>query len=195
MKYKVINFSLIALLFFSYSCTTRSPSSDSSTSYLPLIRAEVQTQKSYDGLTNTMESSLVFLTPELRQAQIHELARTYGWSFEKTNEEKSKNLESTSSQVVFFLAFYSPEKKLNQLEKVKSPFHIFLEADGKRYAAQIKRTKQPTFELKKLYPFLSQWHIPYEVAFPLPLENLKEKEFSFEIAGPGGHQVFKFSYP
>jgi hypothetical protein len=142
-----------------------------------------------------MQSDMTLFTPRLVEAQVTFKSEIYGWDQEKIKSQMALELSEASQKTKAFLAFYTPNRRLNQLARNGSPWRIFLDVEGKRIQADIKRNRTPLAELKLLYPNMTRWHIPYDLEFDIPYRFLSGKTFTIQIAGPVGQQIFTFSSP
>ncbi|GEM_PF-2602754 len=151
--------------------------------------------KSYDGLSNTIDMGVTLLNPVMVKSQIKQKAIIFGWTSEMQNEELKKNLILDPS-IEFYLSFYTPDRKSNQLESEKSTWQIFLNHNGKRYLAKVFRIKEDKRTLYKLYPHQTPWHKPYKVTFDLKLKDVQpDSPIEFQISGPLGQSKVQFFLP
>lgn len=179
-------------LIFIISCASKSY--QQAAPYKHNVEIWTKSEKSYEGINNTIQASVTFLHPDLLSSQLAYRGELYGWDSEKQKEQSAIEQDLTQKKARFFLAFYTPDRKLNNLEKSKTPWRIFLDVEGRRYPAEIKRNRTTPVELRTLYSHLTQWHTAYDMEFPVTTSFLKGKTFNIQISGPGGQQVFTFSY-
>jgi hypothetical protein len=142
-----------------------------------------------------MQADLTFLHPRFVESQVIFKSEIYGWDQEKLKTQMSVELNEATSKTKAFLLFYTPERRLNQLARNQTPWRVFLDVEGKRIQAEIKRNRVPFAELRLLYPTMTRWHIPYDLVFDIPSNMLSGKTFTIQIAGPVGQQIFTFSSP
>lgn len=189
-----MNIYKIIFLLFSVLSACSSLTHKVSDSYLLSLKAWSLTEKSYEGFSNTIQSTLVVYHPEFVRTKILEKANIYGWDQTKKQEQLNLDLAEDAKGVRAILAFYTSNRRLNQLTKKDSPWQIYLEVDGQQYSAKVKRNRHSAVELQSLYPNFTRWHIPYDLQFEIPTQNLMGKTFNIYIKGPMGHQKFTYSF-
>jgi len=176
-----------------FSCATRTYQSQGI--YNQNLKQWSRSEKNYEGFSNTMQADLTFFHPRFVESQVIFKSEIYGWDQEKLKTQMALELSEASSKSKAFLAFYTPERRLNQLARNQTPWRVFLDVEGKRIQAEIKRNRVALAELRLLYPFVTRWHIPYDLIFDIPSSALSGKTFTIQIAGPVGQQIFTFSSP
>lgn len=189
-----MNFKIIILLMTMVLAACSSLTHKTSEAYLQTLKSWSLTEKSYEGFSNTIQSTLIVFHPEFTRARVIEKANIYGWDQSKKQDQLNSELSEDARGIRAVLAFYTSNRRLNQLIKKDSPWQIFLEVEGQQYPAKIKRNKHSAVELQSLYPNFTRWHIPYDLQFEIPTQNLMGKVFNIYIKGPVGHQKFSYSF-
>lgn len=182
---------LIFIGFIACGCATRMYQAQPA--YLQRLSDWSLSKKNYEGFSSTIQAEVTVLHPSLIEAQVQFKSEIYGWDQDKIRSQAAIEANDSLVKSRAFLAFYTPDRRLNQLGRAQSPWRIFLDVDGKRVPAEIKRNRTPVAELRLLYPGLTRWHVPYDLVFDVPMSFLSGKSFTIQIAGPVGQQVFTFS--
>ena len=180
------------LLTSMISCSTL-PSPDpslnliSESTYQEIISENTQHQQKYSGLYNTIDVTATILNSKVTSAQTDQYARLYLWDLTKYNEEKAKAESNLNKEASFFVSFYTPEKKHDDLNKNKTLWKIFLDVDGKRHEGKVKKIKLLTEELQGFYPFHNRFSTPYMITFSTPMKEIENKKnIKLTITGPIG---------
>ncbi|QDK38919.1 hypothetical protein [Bdellovibrio sp. NC01] len=146
----------------------------------------------YSGLYNLLDVQGTALTSKVLLAQMDQLTRIYQWDENKFKEEKAKNEGRVNKEAEFFLAFYTPERKSDDLNKPNTQWRIFLDVDGKRYDGKITKIKIAFPELVSLYPSFNRFYTPYSVVFNVPMRLVENKPMKMTITGSVGSAVLNF---
>jgi len=184
---------LLCLCLAFFSCASRTFQSQEL--YSKALEKSSRNEKTYEGFSSTMQSDITFFDANFVEAQVLFKSEIYGWDQDRIRSQMATDMAETKQKTRAFLAFYTPERRLNQLARAQSPWRVFLDVEGKRIQAEIKRNRTPPAELRLLYPNMSRWHIPYDLTFNIPSAFLSGKTFTIQIAGPVGQQIFTFSSP
>lgn len=146
----------------------------------------------YSGLYNLLDIQGTILNSKVLDAQEDQLSRIYLWDDKKAVEEKAKHELRLKKESELFLAFYSPERKSDDLNKNNSQWRIFLDVDGKRYEGKISKVKATGPELLSIYPNFNRFYTPYSVVFNVPMKNIESHEMKMTITGSVGSAVLNF---
>jgi hypothetical protein len=152
-------------------------------------------EKTYEGFSNTMQVGITLFHPDLLRSQLQFKGEMYGWDQAMYQEQSIVELQKGTRKTKAFLAFYTPDRRLNQLARTQSPWRIFLDVEGRRIQAEVQKNRVAPIELRTLYSRFTRWHTPYDIEFDIPFEALKGKTFQIQVSGPGGQQSFSFTYP
>jgi hypothetical protein len=150
-------------------------------------------KKVYDGLYQTIEFSGSLLNSEVSKFQIDQNARIYQWNLDQYNLEKSNRAAVLASKTEVFLSFFTPERKNDDLNKVKTKWKIFLDANGKRYEAKIEKMKAQYSEVISLYRNHNRWSTPYKLTFDVPTATIENSTAKLTITGPVGSASIDFN--
>lgn len=147
----------------------------------------------YSGLYNVLEMQATLLNSAVTEAQLDQLTRFYLWEDPKFNTEKAKRETKLSTETEFFLSFYTPERKNDDLQKDTTLWRTFLDVDGKRYEGKVTRNKSALAELVSLYPTHNRFFTAYNLVFPIPVRSIEGKEMKVTVTGPIGSGTLHFN--
>ena len=146
----------------------------------------------YSGLYNIMDISGTVVNTSVAKAQLDQNARLYEWDAAKMTTEKVKSDEELNKETEVFISFYTPERKHDDLQKNKTLWKIFLDANGKRYEGKAKKIKLLTQEIRGLYPYHTQFATPYLITFPVSTKSVEGTPLKLTITGSVGSASLNF---
>lgn len=146
----------------------------------------------YSGLYNLLDIHGTELNSKVLEAQMDQLTRIYQWDDKKFLEEKAKNEGRLNKDAEFFLGFYTPDRKSDDLNKSNTQWRIFLDVAGKRYQGNITKIKVAAPELMSLYPLHNRFYTPYSVTFGVPMKSIEGQPMKFTVTGAVGSAVLNF---
>ncbi len=146
----------------------------------------------YSGFYNAFEFHVTYLNTEVREAGKRYQASYLQWSQEKLQSELNKVMDELNYDTYFFLSFFTPYAKDNNLGKKSSIWTVYLEANGRRYEGTVIKNTDEFPELVKLYPYHNRWSTPYLVKFRLPSTAAQSGAVKFTLAGPMGNAEVSF---
>jgi hypothetical protein len=193
----------ILFLFFSgagiISCTTTkdaiSPSIQliSESEFQNVLSSHTRQKQIYSGLYNSMDITATLITSKVAAAQMDQMARLYLWDENKYTQEKVKSEEKLKKETEFFVSFFTPERKHDDLHKNQTLWKIFLDVGGKRYEGKTKKIKLLTEEIQGIYAYHNRFATPYSVIFPVAVKNIESfKEIKMTVTGPVGSATLEF---
>lgn len=198
MKLLKLFFLFIIVVTFCSCSTTKdsiSPSINliSESDYHQTISLYSKQKQIYSGLYNTMDLTVTILNSKVTDAQTDQHARIYIWDANKYTQEKVKVAERLSKEAEFFISFFTPDRKHDDLHKNQTLWKIFLDVDGKRHEGKTKKIKLLTEELQGIYAFHNRFSTPYSVVFPVPMKQIESaKEIKITITGPVGSATLEY---
>jgi hypothetical protein len=160
--------------------------------YTEIVSKNTRRKQVYDGFMNTLDVHATFKTQRLSIGQLDQTARIYQWSPEQYASEKDKLLAELKTQSKFFLSFFVPERKHDDLHKKDSKWKIFLDFKGKRLEAQVQRTKSLLAEMQVYYPHHTRWATGYELTFPIATSDLESGNGRIVISGAPASTQLEF---
>lgn len=147
----------------------------------------------YSGLYNLLDAQGTILNSKVLEAQMDQLTRIYQWDDKKFLEEKSKNEGRLNKEAEFFLAFYTPERKSDDLNRPNTQWRLFLDVGGKRYEGKVTKIKTALPELISLYPSFNRFYTPYSVIFNVPMKSIEASPLKMTITGSVGSAILNFN--
>ncbi len=168
------------------------PQLTSSSDYYSLVEKNTGKKQIYDGFYATLEFSSTFLTTAVSTAQLDHMARIYQWDIDQYNNKKAEMQTRLSKQTEFFVGFFVPERKNDDLHKRSTLWKIFLDAGGKRYEGKAEKIKTILADLQTLYPHHTRFHTPYRFVFNVPTSVIEAGEAKLTITGPVGSAFLSY---
>ncbi|MBL7556102.1 MAG: hypothetical protein JNM24_09790 [Bdellovibrionaceae bacterium] len=165
----------------------------SESDYYDTVKKNSRHQQIYSGLYNSIDMTAAVINTEVSEAQVDQMARVFIWDENKYTQEKAAADGKLRKEAEFFVSFFTPERKHDDLNKNKTLWKIFLDVDGKRYEGKTTKIKLLTEELQSIYPFHNRFSTPYSIVFPIPMKNIeKANSLKLTITGPVGTSTVDF---
>lgn len=140
-----------------------------------------------------MDLTATILNSRVTTAQTDQMARLYIWDANKYTQEKVKADDKITKETEFFVSFFTPERKHDDLHKNQTLWKIFLDAGGKRYEGKVKKIKLLTEEIQGMYSYHNRFSTPYSVIFPIAARDIESlKDIKLTITGPVGSATLEF---
>lgn len=192
---KLMSLLLITLLIS--ACATQLPVAAgikeiSVSDYQSLVEKKTQKVEVYSGLYNQMTVSATRMDGEMTEAYLSHSARLLQWSAAQHQTEKAKMISQGTEKTEFFVSFYTPERKHNDLSSNKSMWKIYLDINGQRYEGTAKKMKSQLTEIETMYPSHNRWSNPYSVTFPIAAAIADGKPAVMTITGTLASTQLKF---
>ncbi len=146
----------------------------------------------YDGLHNTLEVNATILNTEVSQAISKRKATTLNWNKEQFDKDYTDRFLINSKNSEFFVSFYTPERKNNDLTRSETLWKVILTAGGNRYEGKVSKYSFLVSEIQNIFPFHTHWNNAYIITFNVPISEIEFHESSLTISGPLASQVLKF---
>ena len=160
--------------------------------YYSTVDKNARRKQVYDGFYATMDFSAVLLNTPTSRARVDQNARIYQWDSDKYKDEKAKAESNLAKQTEVFLSFYVPDRKNDDLNKTKTLWKIFLDANGKRYEGKAEKIKTVIAEVIAIYPQHNRWSTPYKVTFNVPTSYVEASPVKLTLTGPVGSASVDF---
>ena len=186
---------LIAIL--SVSCATRlsvpaGVPEISVRDYEVMIFVKSKKVEIYDGLYNILTVEGTWLNSQITEAGLSHSARLYQWNEQKYKDEKIKAISRHTESTEFFVSFYTPERKHNDLSQSKTLWKMFLDVNGQRYEGKATKVKLLLTEIRALYPYHNRWSTPYIISFPVATSLVENKKATLTLTGAVGSPQLNF---
>jgi len=142
----------------------------------------------YDGLRNTFQYTACLLDNKVLDMQLDMNRLAFLWSDEEYYDQQVELDKSKSKETVVFLSFYSPDRKLIDLDQKSTAWKVYLLNGEKRYkASSIIKMPNKYEYVKNLYPQHSHWGVAYHVKFEKSMEDLERDNLKFIITSREGY--------
>lgn len=164
----------------------------SKSNYVDLIYDNTQKDIKYSGLYNTLEVQATPFTSQVAQGQLDYQTHIYQWDENKFSTESAAYETRLNREAEFFISFFTPEKKNDDLTKPNSVWKVFLDVDGRRYEGQVKKVHSLLAEIQGFYPYHNRFSTPYSVIFPVPMKSIESKPMTLTLTGPIAAGILKF---
>ena len=183
-----INFLFLIFLVLAQSCATRLPTIQgikdySSTEYETYLEQKTKKSSVYDGFYNKLTIQTTFVDSDLSDVYNSYQAKIYQWDEKKYQEEKNKMILNHSANTEFFVSFFTPEKKQDNLNSAQTSWKIYLEIAGQRYEGKVTKIKTDYNNLEVLFPHHNKWSTPYSLTFPVATSTVQGKNFIITVTG------------
>lgn len=161
--------------------------------YEQIMYKHTQTIEKLQGLYNVFSVAVTELTSQVQMLQLNKRANDYQWSDKQFDDERTKTLDNLRKESKFFLSFFTPKRKHDDLDLGSSIWRIYLDHDGKRYSGTIQKYSGVFEEIRSYYPAHSQWATAYTVTFPVPMSLVEGANVNLTITGPLGNATLVFT--
>lgn len=160
--------------------------------YWRLAKSLTRTTSQYDGFNQTFRAGATLLTTELQTAALARRADFQQWDSNRMQQERDRTFQEASATSKVFIRYYTPVNDYDDLHLPKSIWKIYLEVDGKRYDAQISKSKEKLIELMNLYPDYDRFSTGYEAEFKIPTSALSGHTVKMIMSSSFGKAEFSF---
>ncbi len=140
----------------------------------------------YSGLYNALEVHATIHNTHVLQALADQNARVYQLDSMAYQQEKDKQSIDAQLQTGFFVSFFTPERKHDDLAKFKTIWKIFLDVNGRRFEGKAVKIKKQVADLQAFYPYHNRWSTAYKVTFPVPTREVENAKNQLTFTGPVG---------
>lgn len=192
MKY-LLSFCLILTACASYEVSPSGRTVLTQGDYEKIIEQNTDKARKYSGFYNTIDIEGTAITSDVAQAQLNQSAMLSQWDDSKVNEEQAKSNDRLNKQMEFFLSFFTPDRKNDDLSKSNTIWKIFLDVDGRRFEGKATKIKQQLVEVTALYPYHNRFYTPYSITFPVSTRAVENKPMKLTITGPVGSATLIFN--
>lgn len=191
MKY-LLSLFLVLSACASHQTAPAGTASPGSLDYLDVVEKHSDKVRRYSGFYNTLDIEATALNSLMAQAQLTRQAELMQWDEKRAGEEKIKFENRLNKEAEFFLSFFTPERKNDDLFKPDSMWKIFLDVEGRRYEGKVTKIKAQLVEIQALYPYHNRFYTPYTLTFPVPMRSIENKPLKVTITGAVGSGTLEF---
>lgn len=188
---------LLSLCLLLTACASQQTSSTaartlSADEYHDIVEKYSDKVRRYSGFYNTLDIESTVLNSTMAQAQLARQAELSQWDEKRASDERAKIESRLGKETEFFLSFFTPERKNDDLFKPNSMWKIFLDVEGRRYEGKVSKVKLQLVEVQSLYPYHNRFYSPYMVTFPVPMRSIDGKPLKITITGPVDSGTLEF---
>ncbi|MCB0377046.1 MAG: hypothetical protein KDD33_01010 [Bdellovibrionales bacterium] len=183
---------LFISLFLFLSCTT-GPFSEGRSGYVGLIDKYSAGDKQFSGLYQNFEFRTTILNHQVTEAIYNRMQQFYDWSEEDHKKNLSEATNHLEKHTRFWMSFFTPDNKNDNLTTKKSIWKIYLLAGGRRWEGHVLKTNKVYSEAQALFPYHNRWATSYYVDFPVPTSEVEALPLTFVVTGPLGRREVKIS--
>jgi hypothetical protein len=160
--------------------------------YQKVIMEATKETQSYSGFQNVLDVKVTRLDSAVRQAMVLKRATNFQWIDREIEKERQSEQQKMSQGTEFFLSFFTPESKNDNLAKGDTVWRIFLDVDGKRYPGVVNKVTGSVSETLDLYPSHTRWGTAYTVKFLVPTNVVETLPSRLTMTGPVGSAELDF---
>lgn len=161
--------------------------------YSKIIEQNADHKRVYSGFYNALDVKAVLINNQVATAQLDQATRLYLWNDDKYLQEKAKLESRMATETEFFVSFFTPERKNDDLFKKESIWRVFLDSNGRRYEAKIEKVKLPFAEIVGMYPTHNRFTTPYRIVFPVPTAEVQAAASVLTFTSPLANAQLKFN--
>jgi hypothetical protein len=169
--------------------------------YGQVLKRWTRTLTLYSGLETRAFVRVVYLSPEVVEAQTAEIVRLR----DELPDQAAQTLERMryeNRKPSFFAVAYLPDRTANDWDAANSVWRLAVNMGlGEQSPEKVERFERPfNAEMRVLYPYLDEYSIAYKITFPPPLPPVGAPEFvptevQFVAAGAPGKLRFGWTLP
>lgn len=191
MSLKMRFFVLFTLTLNLVSCSTAPllPAgipSMSDSQYETLVTSKTKRAEVYSGFYNKVTVSATLVDHEMALGMLTQKAKVSQWDLKTYEEQKKSLLNEINQKTQFFVSFFTPERRYDNLNSSQPSWTIYLDVNGQRYVGTASKIKAFLNDLVLVYPEHNQWSTPYKVEFTIPSQQVEGKKMTFIITGTEG---------
>jgi hypothetical protein len=172
---------------------TRAPEPGTNAGDWGAIRDEASRRASlYDGFVHRADASATWLSPEVREAGIRRLSEWQARNAAETEEAVARGRADAALGEEFLVAFFSAERRTNDLDYPNSGWHCELDDGTVRVPASEVVALTTDATIRQLYPYVGPFDIVYRVRFKWTGPPLAGRPFTLRIGGGLGSVALDF---
>ena len=160
--------------------------------YIKRMNKKTKTDKRYSGFHQLYEAHVTFIDSDVQSLVLQRKSDVFQWNEDKAQKEREKMFQENSSASKFFVVLFTPNHKLTDLHKGNSIWKLYLDVDGDRYDAKVRRVQGPLANTKAIYPSTNRFSQPYEVTFNVPTTTIEDSNAKFIITSALGTTELNF---
>lgn len=162
-----------------------------STDYKKTLKKWTRSDRVYK--SEDLKASIYWTATLLNNQMIHAQAERYAEAYESSEADKQKIYQELmakkNGQTLFFVSFYSGNKKFSDLLNPRADWELRLESGGHTYKSirleKIGKTKPAD---RMYFPYITPWSEGYYVWFDAAAE-IHESPLKLSVYGPDAHST------
>jgi hypothetical protein len=189
---------LAAALLLAAGCSasqrlTRAPSPGPNSGEWATVRDAASRRASlYDGLVHRADASATWYSPLVREVGLRRLSDWQGKSAAETEQAVAKGQADALLGEEFVVAFYSAERRTNDLDASRSVWHLELDDGETRVPASEVEALTTDATIRQLLPYVGPFDVVYRVRFKWTGRSLEGRPFTLRIGGAVGAVLLDF---
>ncbi len=148
--------------------------------------------KKYSGFNQLYDVSATLVSSDLQAAILQKRSDIYLWDEQTAQEEREEMFQANTNSTKFILVLFTPNVRVNKLERHNSIWKTYLKVNGQRYTGKVNKIKGPLEKLTMIYPSHNRFSQVYEVVFDVPLSAAEDYDSEFIITSELGKTEFKY---
>lgn len=188
----------LSFVFFAVACSTTPKSVDmigvdSKPDQLQsVIDQHTKFFRKYDGLYETFRAHATLLTAATQIAILDKRAAFLQWDTKQLSDEREKSRQEMATQTTVFLQFYAPDTDYNDLNRYNTIWHVYLDVDGHRFEAKIRKAHGKPIEFQAIYPNYDRFSTAYDLTFNISSSDVARRGAKLVLASTLGEGAFVF---
>ena len=155
--------------------------------YESLIARRTVNDALYKGLTNIFQYHATILSRDVLENQIEKQTIFNKWDAARATAEREKAMQTASTTLRVFLAFYAPDRPNNKVLGKDGSWSSYVIVGSDKFQGKIIKSPYNLPETRRLYPYMDPWVRGYIVEFPIPTSVLDQQGVAkFILTGPAG---------
>ncbi|HET9552826.1 MAG TPA: hypothetical protein VFP50_07650 [Anaeromyxobacteraceae bacterium] len=148
--------------------------------------------KLYDGFVHRATASATWLSPPVREAASRRLAEWQAWPPADLEAALAAGRADAAQGEEFVVAFYTADKKDNDLDARPSVWHVEIDDGAARAPAAAVTAERSDATLRQLFPYVGPFDTVYRIRIPWTGAPLAGRPFVLRIAGALGAMGLDF---
>ncbi len=150
----------------------------------------------YDRLNHRATATATHLSLAVREARARRLAEWQGWTEQELSEALAKERADAGAGEEFVLAFYTADRRSNDLDAPRSIWRVAVKVEGTDLLARRVTSIDPDATTVGLFPYVGPFDTVYRVFLPhSPSGPLDGRPFVLEIASALGKLDVDYATP
>ncbi len=150
----------------------------------------------YDGFDHRATATATHLSLAVREARARRLAEWLGWTEQELTEALAKERADATAGEEFVLAFYTADRKMNDLDAPRSVWRVAVKVEGADLLATRVTSIDSDATTVGLFPYVGPFDTVYRIFLPHPVgAALDGKPFLLEVASALGKLDIDYASP